>query len=69
MGIGTDHINTFMYCIHAGLTTSGRVLTLSEIIIFLPRLNEKEDLDILESQWDLPEHHSENENLGHEATI
>lgn len=44
-------------------------MTLSEMIIFLPKLSEKEGLDRLESQWDQPEHHLENENLGHEATI
>lgn len=60
MGKGTDHINTFMYCVHAGLTTLGRVVTLSEIIIFMPKLSEKEDLDKLEN---LPEHYFENENL------
>ena len=54
MGKGTDHIKTFMYCIHARLTTSDRVVTLSEIIIFLPKLSDKEDLERLESQWDLP---------------
>lgn len=66
MGKGTDQVNTFMYCVHAGLTTSGRVVTLSEIIIFLPKLSEKADLDKLAN---LPEHYFENENLSHEAAI
>lgn len=39
------------YCIHAGLAPSGRVVTSSEIIIFLPKLSEKEDLGRLNSQW------------------
>lgn len=33
----TDCTDNFMYCIHAGWTTSGTV-SLDEIIIFLPKL-------------------------------
>lgn len=50
MGKGTDYIETFMYCIHAGITTLGRIVTLSAIVNFLPKLCEKEYLDRLESK-------------------
>lgn len=52
-----DHINIFMYDIHSGLTTLGRVVTWCKIFFFLPKLSEGEVLDRLDSQWDLPKHH------------